>query len=182
MTRRSIILCVLTAALLVGCEMPFGAAPIDGGEEPGLDEPRDKVQVEPGLVARLYAPERVTSGDTFDVRVRVENVSGRAVQFRTPNSCLVRPGVYYAGGPKEGERAEMKGSLLGCLTVITERQAGPGDAETRVYDMEAVLVGSGEESPAPPGDYKLEAEIDWTVEGKDVEETLEADFSVVAGR
>lgn len=178
MTRTTVALCVLTAALLAGCEMPFGTAPSDGGEEPG-PEHRDKVQVEPGLVARLYAPEQVASGDSFDVRVRVENVAGRAVQFQTPNSCLVRPGVYYAGGPKEGERAEMKGSLIGCLTVITERQARPGEAKTRVYDMEAVLVGSGEESPPPPGNYRLEAQIDWTVEGKDVEETLEAGFSVV---
>jgi hypothetical protein len=152
--------------------MPFGADPGDGRDGPGL-EPRDEVAVEPGLVATLYAPRQVTAGDTFDVSVRVENAAGRPVQFQTPNSCLARPGVFYGGGPKEGERAEMKGSLIGCLTVITDREVGPGDAETRVYDMEAVLTGPEEESPAPTGDYTLEAEIDWTVE---------AGFSVVAGR
>jgi len=179
MTRTTIAFCVLTAALLVGCEMPFGSEPRDGGEGPGL-EPRDEVSIEPGLVATLYAPERVVPGDTFDVSVRVENAAGRTVQFQTRNSCLVRPAVYYGDGPKEGERAEMKGSLVGCLTVITERQVDPGEAETRVYDMEAVLVGSEEESPAPTGDYSLKAEIDWRVDGKDVEETLEAGFSVVS--
>jgi len=178
MTRTSVAFCVLTAALLVGCEMPFGTEPRDGGEGPGL-EPRDEVSIEPGLVATLYAPKRVARGDTFDVSVRVENVAVRSVQFQTPNSCLVRPAVYYGTGPKEGERAEMKGSLIGCLAVITERQVEPGEAETRVYDMEAVLVGSEEESPAPAGDYSLKAEIDWRVEGKDVEKTLKTMFSVV---
>lgn len=175
MTRTSLAFCVLTAVLLVGCEMPFGTDPGDGRGGPGL-EPRDEVRVEPGLVATLYAPERVSAGDTFDVSVRMENRTWQTVRLQTPTSCLFEPGVF-----SEGERIQMEGSSVGCLQAITERTISPGEGRSRTYEMQALLSGREEKTPAPPGEYTIRVEIDWTVEGREVEKTLEAGFRVIAG-
>jgi hypothetical protein len=177
MTRTTVALCVLTAALLAACEMPFGTEPGDGAP-PELVE---RTQIAPGLVAELYVPETVQPADSFEARLRIENQTMRRLDLRTPNACLAYPSVYYASGSREGERAEMKGTQLLCAAVVTDRDIGAGQAETVVYDLQATLSRAEGTEPAPPGTYRFEICLDWTLEGKEVEEVLEGQFEVAAG-
>ena len=180
MTRTTVALCVLTAALLVGCEMPFGTGPGGGGENPSL-ELTDRIEIEPGLVAELYVPKTVQPADSFEARLRIENQTMRGLGLRTPSACLAYPSVYYASGSRKGERAEMKGTQLLCAAVVTDRDIGAGQAETAVYDLQATLSRAEGTEPAPPGTYRFEICLDWTLEGKEVEEVLEGQFEVAAG-
>jgi hypothetical protein len=177
MTRTPVFLCVLTAALLIGCEMPFGAEP--GGGESVPPELTDRLQVEPSLVAELYVPDTVVAADSFETQLRIENRAQRRLDLRTPSACLVRPEVYYNSGPKKGERAEMKGSQLFCAAVVTHRDIDPGEVQTASFDLQASLSRTDGSEPAPPGTYRFEICLDWTIEGREVEEVLEGHFEVV---
>ena len=177
MTRTPTVICVLTAALLAGCEMPFGTEP--GGGEDAPTRLTDQVEIEPGLLAKLYVPETAEPADSFQARLRLENRTLRGLDLRTPSACLTYPSVYYASGPREGERAEMRGTQLLCAAVVTHRDIGPGQTKTATFDLQASLAGpDGSVEPAPTGTYRFETRLDWTVEGKEVEETLEGAFEV----
>jgi hypothetical protein len=104
----------------------------------------------------------------------------RRLDLRTPSACLTYPSVYYASGPRDGERAEMKGTLLLCAAVVTDRDIGAGQAETAVYDLQASLSRAEGNEPAPPGTYRFEVCLDWTLEGKEVEKVLDGQFEVAA--
>jgi hypothetical protein len=179
MTRTTVALCVLTAALLVGCEMPFGSGP--GGGDGSPPELVDQTQIEPGLVAELYVPETVQPADSFEARLRLENRTMRRLDLRTPSACLTYPSVYYASGSRDGERAEMKGTQLLCAAVVTNRDIGAGEAQTATYDLQATLSRAEGTEPAPPGTYRFEVCLDWTLEGKEVEKVLDGQFEVVSG-
>jgi hypothetical protein len=129
MTRTTVALCVITAALLVGREMPFGTGPGGGGENPSL-ELTDRIEIEPGLVAELYVPETVQPADSSEARLRLENRTMRGLGLRTPSVRLTRPSVYYASGARDGQRAETNGTQLLCAAVVTNRDIGAGGAET----------------------------------------------------
>lgn len=171
---------LFAAALLAACEMPFGTGP--GGGDHGPLELADEVEVEPGLVAELYVPETVQPADSFQSRLRLENRTLRGLDLRTPSACLAYPLAYYDSGPRKGERAEMKGTQLLCAAVVTHRDIGAGQAETATYELQASLAGpDGGEEPAPPGTYRFEISLDWTLEGKDVEKVLDGEVDVAAG-
>lgn len=181
MTRTPVALFVLTAALLASCEMPFGTEP--GGGEGAPTRLTDQIEIEPGLVAELYMPETVQPTDSFEARLRIENQTMRGLDLRTPSACLAYPSVYYAhhtNGPRE--RAEIKGTQLLCASVVTHRDIGAGQVETAVYDLQASLTDGEGTEPAPPGTYRLEICLDWTLEGREVEKVLEGQFEVAAGR
>jgi len=95
MTHSCIVFCVLTAALLVGCEMPFGIGS-GGGEDSPSPQLRDEVQVQPGLALRLYAPERVAPGDPFDVRFTAENTTSGSIQLQT-GAFWGQPAAFFGG-------------------------------------------------------------------------------------
>jgi hypothetical protein len=158
--------------------MPFGTGP--GGGDGSPPELVDQVEIEPGLVAELYVPETVQPADSFEARLRIENQTMRRLDLRTPSACLTYPSVYYASGPRDGERAEMKGTLLLCAAVVTDRDIGAGQAETAVYDLQASLSRAEGTEPAPPGTYRFEVCLDWTLEGKEVEKVLDGQFEVAA--
>lgn len=107
MTRTTIVLCVLTAVLLVGCEMPFGIGS-GGGEDPPRPQLRDEVQVEPGLALRLDAPETVAASDSFNVRFVAENTTGDSIEVQT-GACWGQPGAFFGG-----ERVPLVGSKQVC--------------------------------------------------------------------
>ena len=179
MTRTHVAFCVLTAALLAACEMPFGTGP--GGGDHGPLELADQIEIEPGLVAELYVPETVQPADSFQARLRLENRTLRGLDLRTPSACLAYPSVYYDSGPRKGERAEMKGTQLLCAAVVTHRDIGAGQAETATYDLQATLSRAEGTEPAPPGTYRFEISLDWTLEGNDVEKVLDGEFEVAPG-
>lgn len=159
--------------------MPFGTEP--GGGDGSPPKLVDQIENEPGLVAELYMPGAAEPADSFEARLRIENQTMRGLDLRTPSACLAYPGVYYASRPREGKRAEMKGTMLLCAAVVTDRDIGAGQAETATYDLQASLSRAEGTEPAPPGTYRLEICLDWTLEGKEVEEVLEGRFEVAAG-
>ena len=180
MKRVSLLLCFLAATLLAACEMPFGSGP--GGGDGSPPELVDQVEIDPGLVAELYMPETVQPADSFEARLRIENQTMRGLGLRTPSACLAYPSVYYAhhtNGPRE--RAEIVGTQLLCAAVVTDRDIGAGQAETATYDLQASLSGAEGTEPAPPGRYRLELSLDWTLEGRDVEKVLDGQFEVAVG-
>ena len=76
----------------------------------------------------------------------------------------------------------MRGTQLLCAAVVTHRDIGPGQTKTATFDLQASLAGpDGGEEPAPSGTYRFEACLDWTVEGKEVDTTLEGEVEVVPG-
>lgn len=173
LSRLPLFVCLLTLPVLGGCDLPFGAELGDGDPPP---EARDRIVVRPGLEVALLSPDTVATTDSFDVRVRLENTAGRLVRVTTPSSCLVRPGVFSGD-----DSVEWKGSLIGCAMVITERAIQPGDPQTKTFEMQAVTAGADGEAPASPGEYTVRIQIDWTVEGREVERVLEAPLRVVEG-
>jgi hypothetical protein len=178
MTRTSFALCVLTAALLVGCEMPFGIGS-DDGEGPPSPQLRDEVQIEPGLTARLHAPRQVAAGDSFEVRFTAENTTSGAIQLQT-GACWGQPAAFFGG-----EQVPLVGSLQICASQLLTWTLPGGETRERTFDMEATLNASSgspeEEGPAEPGPYDLRAQLDWTVAGTKIDTTLTAPVEVVAG-
>ncbi len=171
LSRLTLFMCLLTVPFLGGCDLPFGTEFDDGDPPP---EVRDRIVVDPGLEVALLSPDTVATTDSFDVRVRLENTASRLVRVTTPSSCIVRPGVFSGD-----DRVEWNGSLIGCAMVITERALQPGDPQTKTFEMQAVTTGADGEVPASPGEYTVRIQIDWTVEGREVERVLDAPLRVV---
>lgn len=171
MTRASLLACLLGAALLAACEMPFGVRSEGPSSSPS---PSDRLTIEPGLEVTLLAPDTVAAADSFEVRTTVKNKTGQTVELQTPTSCLFEPGVYF-----DGERVQMKGSLLFCAMVITDRTISPGDGRAHTYEMQAVLTDSEEETLTPPGKYTIQVGIDWVIKGRRVEKALEVPLTIV---
>jgi hypothetical protein len=178
MTRTHVAFCVLTAALLIGCEMPFGIGS-GGGEDAPSPQLRDEVQVEPGLALRLYAPERVAPGDSFEVRFVAENTTGYSIEVQT-GACWGQPAAFFAG-----EQVPLVGSRQVCTLQLLSWTLPGQKTRERTFDMKAALnVSSGspeEEGLAEPGTYELKARLDWTVGGQKIDKTLEAPVEVAAG-
>lgn len=128
---------------------------------------------DPGLEIVLAGPDTVTAADSFSVQVTVKNNSDRTVVVETPNSCLIRPGIY-----ADNERVPMKGSIIGCATVITRHEFDTGEARSRTFDMRAVRDGEEGGAPMSPGHYTIRVSLDWTIDGEMIEETLTAPFYV----
>lgn len=173
---RLFALFVLSAVLLLGCEMPFGLGSDDGNSAPD-PELRDQAEIGPGLVARLYAPEQVATGDPFQVRFTAENTTQDSIQVKT-GACWGRPGAIF-----DEEQVPLVGSAQVCtLQLLTWTLSGKETRE-RTFDLKASLnasSGSPEvEGPAEPGTYTLQTTLDWTVSGREVEKNLEADVEIV---
>jgi hypothetical protein len=165
-----------STALLLGCEMPFGVGSNDGGDAPSL-EVRDQVEIEPGLVAKLYAPERVATGDSFQVRFTAQHVIEQPIQVRT-GACWGQPAAFL-----DGDQVPLAGSYQVCtMQALTWTLQGKETRE-RTFDLEASLnasSGSPEtEGPAEPGIYTLQTTLDWSVSGQKVGESLTADVEIV---
>lgn len=139
-------------ALVAGCDDPVVGAMNDATAE--VD----------GLTLRLSAPDTVAVTDSFEVQFVAQNRSAGDVTVKTPNSCLVLPRVTDG----VGERVPLKGTGIGCLTVITTHEIPAGETIKRSFDAKAVLVTSEGEEPAPSGRYTLQARVDWTIDGEEV--------------
>jgi hypothetical protein len=166
----------LSVTLLLGCEMPFGIGSDDGGDAPG-PEVRDQVEIEPGLVARLYAPERVATGDSFQVRFATENTSTVPIQVKT-GACWGQPAAFV-----DGEQVPLVGSFQACTMQLVSRTLPGNDTRERTFYLKALQNasnGSSEvEGPAEPGTYTLRTTLDWRVNGREVKKHLEADVEIV---
>ncbi len=176
MYRKSVFILLLSTLFLAGCELPFGA---QSGEEitPGLEQ-KDQITIEPGLEARLYGPDHVAPGDSFRVHFRVENNTTSPLRFET-GACWGRPGVFFGG-----EQVPMVGSAQVCTSQLLRWELSAKDTRTRDFDLKAAMneaVGSPEESGrAGLGTYVMRTKIDWTVEGREIDERLEGKFEIVS--
>jgi len=168
---------ILSAALLFGCEMPFGIGAGSGGDTADLDV-RDRVEIEPGLVAKLYAPKRVAAGDSFEVRFTAENTTEDSIQVQT-GACWGQPAAVF-----KGEQVPLVGSYQVCTMQLLTWTLPGQETRERTFALRASLnesSGSPETvGVAEPGTYALKVMLDWTVDGQKVEEKLETSIEVVA--
>lgn len=173
---RLLALLTLSATLLLGCEMPFGIGSDDGSDGPDF-EARDRVEIEPGLVATLYAPTRVAAGDSFHVRFTLKNATEDSIQVQT-GACWGQPGAVF-----DGEQVPLVGSSQVCTMQLLTWALPGQETRERTFDLKASLnasTGSPEvEGPAEPGTYTLRTTLDWIVEGQEVKKNLEADVEIV---
>jgi len=173
---RLLVLFGLSMTLFLGCEMPFGIGSDDGGDAPD-PEVRDQVEIEPGLVARLYAPEQVATGDSFQVRFTNTNTATVPIQLET-GACWGQPTAFL-----DGEQVPLVGSFQACTMQLVSRTLPGNDTRERSFDLKALLNasnGSPEvEAPAEPGTYTLRTTLDWRVNGQEVKKHLEADVEIV---
>ncbi|PQJ26724.1 hypothetical protein BSZ35_19225 [Salinibacter sp. 10B] len=174
MTRASLLACVLLATILGGCDLPFG---VGSGEEGDGSEVRDRVELESGLVARLYAPERVASGDSFRVRFTAQNVMEEPIQVQT-GACWGQPAAFL-----NGEQVPLVCSFQVCTMQLLTWTLPGKETRERTFNMKASLNASSgtpeTEEPAEPGVYTLRTRLDWSVGGQKVEERLEADVRII---
>lgn len=159
-------LLVVLVGVVAGCGL-FGNDGASGGQT------TDRVEVPPGLDVTLDAPAQVAPGDSFEVRVSVENTTDDPVVVRTSYSCLVRPSVY-----ADGDRVSMKGANLACAAVITDHTFDPRQRATHTFDVQAVQAGSDGEEPVASGTYEVRVPLDWRIDGQRHEETLIGVFEV----
>jgi hypothetical protein len=173
---RLLVLFGLSMTLLVGCELPFGMGSDDGDSAHRL-QLRDQVEIEPGLVASLYAPEQVATGDSFQVRFAIENTATVPIQLET-GACWGQPAAFV-----EGEQVPLVGSFQACTMQLVSRTLPGNDTRERTFDLKALQNasnGSPEvEGPAEPGTYTLRTTLDWRVNGREVKKRLEADVEIV---
>jgi hypothetical protein len=118
-----------------------------------------------GLAVHLFAPDTVAVADSFEVRVVVQNQTDEKQAVTTPSACLVQPGIF----DKEGDRVPFKGSILLCAAAITTHDIPADDTVERRFDIRAVLDTADGEEPAPPGNYVVQTELDWTIGGREIE-------------
>jgi hypothetical protein len=167
---------MLSATLLLGCEMPFGVGSDNGGDVPDF-EARDQVEIEPGLVAKLYAPKRVAAGDSFHVRFTAQNTTEDSIQVQT-GACWGQPAALF-----DGEQVPLVGSFQACTMQLLTWTLPGQETRERTFELKASLntsSGSAEtEAPAEPGTYTLRTTLDWTVGGQKMEKNLEADVEIV---
>jgi len=138
---------------------------VAGCDDPVVGPKNDATAEVDGLTLRLSAPDTVAVADSFEVRFVVQNRSAGDVTVKTPNSCLVLPRVTDG----VGERVPLKGTGIGCLTVITTHEIDAGETIGRSFDVEAALFTSEGEEPVSPGRYTLQARLDWTIDGEKVD-------------
>lgn len=168
---------ILSAALFVGCEMPFGIGAGGGGDTADLDV-RDRVEIQPGLVAKLYAPERVAAGDSFQVRFTAENTTEDSIHVQT-GGCWGQPAAVL-----KGEQVPLVGSYQVCTMQELIWTLPRKETRERTFALRASLnesIGSPETvGVAETGTYTLKTMLDWTVDGQKVEEKLETSVEVAA--
>jgi hypothetical protein len=156
--------------------MPFGIGSDDGDGAPD-PEFRDQVEIDPGLVARLYAPKRVATGDTFQVRFAAKNTTKDSIQVRT-SACWGRPGAFL-----DEEQVPLVGSFQVCTMQLLTWSFPGKETRERTFDIKALLNasnGSPEvEGLAEPGTYTLRTTLDWTVNGREIKKNLEANVEIV---
>lgn len=154
---------LLLLGLLAGCDsLGFGQ-----GDE-ALETRGVTSATVDGLRVHLFAPDTVAVGEAFVVRVAVQNQTKNDASVTTPGSCLVTPGIFDG----EGERVGFKGSIIGCLGVVTTHEIPAGEVMEGSFDVEAVLYTREGDEPVAPGEYTVRANLEWT------ERTIERELVV----
>ncbi len=131
----------LSAVLLSGCEV---FSPSSGDSQAGLYH-------------QMEAPDEVQIGESFEVIYSLTNHTPENVEVTTPHSCLVLPAVYEFSGSDKGERVPFRGSMMGCLTVVTTHTIPAGDSLELTFEIEAKF-GSSKDEPVDPGTYVIRIE------------------------
>lgn len=147
---------VLMFGLIAGCDSISGLWQDDGS----LDTHTAVSVTVDGLAVHLFAPDTVVVADSFEVRVVVQNRTYADQSIRTPNSCLVRVGIF----TREGSRVPFKGSTTGCFDVITTHEIPADDTVERRNNMQAMLSTTDGNEPVSPGTYVVRVEFDWTID------------------
>lgn len=156
--------CLLFFGLLTGCDS-FPGVEQDDAE---IDLSNATSTTVNGLGVHLFAPDTVAVADSFAVQVAVSNPSNRDRTVTTPSACLVRPSVFSAT-----ERVPLKGSMLLCAAAITTHHIPAGELVKRRFDLQAVLDTSEGELPASPGPYTVRATLNWTLDGRSIERSVQ---------
>ncbi|PQJ35548.1 hypothetical protein BSZ35_13885 [Salinibacter sp. 10B] len=168
-------LLMLSATLFLGCQMPFGAGSDDGDDVPSF-EARDQIEIEPGLIAKLYAPDRVAAGDSFHVRFIAKNTTEGSIQMKT-GACWGQPIAIF-----DGEQIPLIGSYQICTMQLLSWTLPGQETRERTFDLKASMNtsrGSFQTTEhAEPGTYTLQTTVDWTIGGQKVEKSLEADVEI----
>ncbi len=158
MTTMRRVVAIILLVSLAGCDALWGIDDSGDGAEPVT------AVVEPGLMLGLSAPDTVAAGEAFTVRFAVQNRTGVEVVVRTPNSCLVLPGVFMLGG----DGVPFAGSTWACAAAITTHRIPAGEALTRTLDVQAVRRIPDGTVPAEPGSYTVEVSLSWRIDGEAV--------------
>lgn len=160
---------VLVVGLVAGCDSILGIGGDDGRDRRGATT----VEVE-GLAVHLFVPDTVAVADSFAVRVVVRNQTTEKRALTTPSACLTGTRILDA----RNERVPFRGSARLCAAVVTTREIPSYTAIERQYDMQAVLDTPDGDQPAAPGSYTVQVDLDWSIEGDDVELSVKEDFVV----
>lgn len=143
----------LLLGFLAGCDF-LGIG--QGGEE--LDTRGATSATVDDLEVHLFAPDTVAVADSFEVRVALQNRTKNDASVTTPGSCLVTPGIF----DEEGERTGFRGSVIGCLAVVTTHEIPAGEVVELAFDVEAALYTRDGDEPVSPGAYTVRPDLHWT--------------------
>jgi len=159
---------VLVLSFTAGCDSITGLW--QNGD--GLDTRGATTMEVEGLAVHLFAPDTVAVADSFVVRAVVQN---QGTEPRTvTTSCLLWPGIFDGGG----SRVPFPGSRLLCGASVTTYKFPPGEVKERRFDMQAVLDTADGVEPVSSGSYTVRVTLDWTIEGNEVERSVERSLVV----
>lgn len=152
---------LLLVGCITGCDTLIGSGGAGNTDEPVIPDDASRASINE-LDVYLAAPDTVSVGEEFEIRVLVQNQTRRDVVVQTSNGCLAVPSIFEIGG----ERVPFKGSWIGCTTAITYHDIPRGETIESTFDVQATLRTEEENVPPSPGSYEVHADLNWSIQGE----------------
>jgi hypothetical protein len=100
----------------------------------------------------------VHPSESLEARLIIWNRTKRSIPLTSGDSCLAD-----LEATKEGQRVELAGTAVGCLTVITHFEVAPHDSLVKTFPLAAALPQHqapwGYVVPAPVGTYRVQSRL-----------------------
>jgi hypothetical protein len=164
---------LLLVGCITGCDTLIGSGGAGNADEPPVPGDAAHVSINE-LDAYLVTPDTVSVGETFEIRILVQNQTRRDVVVQTSSGCLTVPGVFEIGGA----RVPFRGTGIFCTAAVTNHDIPSGETIERTFDVQTTLRTEGEDVPASPGTYEVRTDLDWGIQGDYSSRTLQRKFRV----
>ncbi|HET7694966.1 MAG TPA: hypothetical protein VFK57_04605 [Vicinamibacterales bacterium] len=135
--------------------LALAAAMLAGGCGTGATGPTPPAAPVRVTVSRL--PTFVAGAALF--AIRIDNISGSAVNLTFPSSCQVLPSF----SDRAGRAVTPVGGGFACLTVITELSLLPGVSFMQPFTVKAGSTPEAQFVVLPPGEYTIRGRLEDTV-------------------
>jgi len=111
-------------------------------------------------------PPQVVSGSPFVARLVLANPTGQTVRLLGLYSC-----ISFLAAFRDGRQVPLQGTEFDCPATFTQFTILPRDSLVASYVLAARIRDSASSTylPAPPGTYRLRADLNFTAPDREVE-------------